>query len=290
MKGTRWFVRPAVAAALACGVPAALIAQTGSASSAPTSLRGCWQADRPLGPTGGAQPVERDSAFRIVVLRDSGRVAFPQVPPLRRRSWEERSFWESTGDSVTLRAFTGLQGWLAALTRLSGPVSGPERLVGRARYLTDAVVAGAEPLRVAVTLTRITCDPTWPPFASTDRTLRAWETTSVLYGEWNVDQPAGVADGVSLPRGVLSMRSLGYSESARLDTNASVPGVARVVVQFVVEVDGRAALSSVKVLASDGEEYTTRVRDALRTIRFRAGRRAGVPVHQLTVQRIELAR
>lgn len=289
MRGTRWFVRPAVCAALACGWPELLFAQTGSASARPSSLRGCWQADRPLGPTGGAQPVERDSAFKIVVLRDSGRVAFPQVPPLRRRLWEERSFWESTGDSVTLRAFTGLQGWLAALTRLSGPVSGPERLVGRARYLTDAVVAGVEPLRVAVTLTRITCNPTWPTVASTDRTLRAWETTSVLYGEWNVDQPAGVADGVTLPRGVLSMRSLGYSESARLDTNA-VPGVARVVVQFVVEADGRAALSSVKVLASDREAYAAHVRDALRTIRFRAGRRAGVPVHQLTVQRIELSR
>jgi hypothetical protein len=203
--------------------------------------------------------------------------------------WEERSFWESTGDSVTLRAFTGLQGWLATLTRLSGPVSGPERLVGRARYLTDAVVAGAEPLRVAVTLTRIACDASWPSVSTTDPALRPWQRGQVFF-EQHVDRPAGVADGVTLPRGVLSMRSLGYSESARLDTNASVPGVARVVVQFVVEADGRAALSSVKVLASDGEAYAARVREALRTIRFRAGRRAGVPVHQLTVQRIELSR
>jgi hypothetical protein len=86
------------------------------------------------------------------------------------------------------------------------------------------------------------------------------------------------------------MRSLGYNESARLDTNGSVPGVARVVVQFVVEADGRAALSSVKVLASDGEAYAARVRDALRTMRFRAALRGGAPVDQLTVQRIELSR
>ncbi len=286
MRGTGWFVRPAVCAALACGVPAVLTAQTGSASARPSSLQGCWQADRPLGPTGGAQPVERDSAFKIVVLRDSGRVAFPLVPPVRRRLWEERSFWESNADSVTVRAFTGLQGWMATLTRLSGPVSGAERLVGRARYLTDAVVAGAEPLRVAVTLTRIACDASWPSVSTTDPPLRPWQRGQVFF-EQHVDRPAGV---VTLPRGVLSMRSLGYNESDRLDTNGSVPGVARVVVQFVVEAEGRAALSSVKVLASDGEAYAARVMDALRTMRFRAALRGGAPVHQLTVQRIELSR
>jgi len=229
--------------------------------------------------------VERDALFNTLLLRDSGRVALPLVGAGKRRTWEARSYWETHGESVTLRVFTGMQGWLADLV----PTAGGRTLAGSARYLSDAVVVGAEALRVAVTLTRIDCDPAWPTIATTDRALRPWQRGQAFL-EQQVDRPAMIADGVALPSGLVAVRALRHNENGRLDANDLRPGVARVVLQFVVESDGRADASSVKVLASDGDVFTARAKEALRTMRFRPGLRGGVAVHQLTAQRFEVRR
>jgi hypothetical protein len=55
---------------------------------------------------------------------------------------------------LSIRVFTGLVGW--DLTILAEG----DLYVGRARYLTDVVVADAEPLRVRVRAAREACPPT----------------------------------------------------------------------------------------------------------------------------------
>lgn len=64
----------------------------------------------------------------------------------------------------------------------------------------------------------------------------------------------------------------------------------RVVLQFVVESDGRADASSVKVLASDGEEYTARVQRLRDVLRFAPTMFRGAAVHQVAQQRFEVRR
>lgn len=122
-------------------------------------VQGCWRTDRPLGPTGGEEPVPRDSLFRTVVLQDSGHIAFPLVPARQQSMWVRRSYWYSRGgDSLTVRHFTGLQGWNALLVRAPSGDS----MHGTATYLSDAIVVGREPDRVTVSFTRIDCEAGWP--------------------------------------------------------------------------------------------------------------------------------
>ncbi|MEQ1692426.1 MAG: hypothetical protein ABMA00_14130, partial [Gemmatimonas sp.] len=219
-------------------------------------IAGCWHADRPLGPTGGVEPVARDSAFRTFVLQDSGRVAIPVISEGERWMWEGRSSWAIRDDSVTLRVFTGLQGWDARLARTPDGRS----LRGMARYLSDVVVLGRAPTVVPVTLTRVLCEASWPSVATTAPSLRPWQRGERLFVEQQVDRPAVRSTHVSLPEDIVAVRALRYDEHAKLDANEIRTGVARVVLQFVVESDGRVDTSSIKVLASDGAEYTARVR------------------------------
>ncbi len=249
-------------------------------------VTGCWQANRPLGPTGGAQPVERDAAFAVLVLRDSGRVALPLVDARERRMWEDRSYWEMRGDSVTLQVFTGLQGWRASLR----PTVRHDGMTGRARYLSDAIVRGAAPLRVAVSLTRIECLPEWPSVRSTTRALRRWERGEQLFLPQRVDRRASLPSDVRLPRGVVFMRELRDDERARLDTAGATPTVGRVVLQFVVESDGRADPVGIKVLATDAASDAKRAIELLRSIRFLPALYKGAAVHQLSMFRIDVRR
>lgn len=186
----------------------ALLAAKPLLAQAVPTLAGCWRADRPLGPGGGVESVERDAAYRTVVLQDSGRVALPLIPEREQSLWTERSYWGLRGDSVTLRVFTGLQGWDARLARTPGG----RTLVGSARYLSDAIVVGAPPISVPVTLTRITCDASWPSVATNARPLRPWQRGEALYFERQVDRPAAID-----PR-LLSLRE--SWRSGRLNTTS----------------------------------------------------------------------
>ncbi|WP_310570652.1 hypothetical protein [Gemmatimonas sp.] len=247
------------------------------------SVTGCWQASRPLGPTGGALSVPRDAPFTTIVLRDSGRVVLPRLNDRERVMWEARSYWEAHRDSVEVQVFTGLQGWRAELSARRLPVA----MQGTATYLTDVLVANAAPLQVAVTLSRTPCQADWATLPITTRIPRSWERGKQPYLEFQVERPAALAAGVKLPKGVRSMRALGRHENS--DARTDRPEV--VVVQFIVESDGRADTSSLKLLYADGARASARARDAvaeiLASVRFTPPMVGGKAVNQLATWRIE---
>ena len=261
-----------------------------ASSSATAQLRGrmpvvtgCWQASRPLGPTGGALSVPRDAPFTTIVLRDSGRVVLPLLTGRERAMWEARSHWEASGDSVVVRVFTGLQGWRAQLSSRELPAV----MRGSATYLTDAIVANAAPLTVGVTLARGACDSAWATLPITTQIPRSWERGKPVYLENQVERPAALAAGTKLPKGVRSMRPLGYNEKS--DAGADRPDV--VVAMFIVESNGRADLNSLKLRYADGEPGSARVRDEiaaqLAAVRFSPPMVGGQAVNQLAAWRIE---
>jgi len=258
----------------------------GAQSAREASLTGCWQASRPLGPTGTTQALEREAGFVTFILRNGGRVSLPRLEIRQRQRWEERSYWNVVGDSVTLQAFTGLQGWLATLVQSANGRS----LTGRATYLSDAIVAGAKPLGVLVTLTRVVCEPGWPAVDTIAGALRPWQRGEYVHFAGRVDTRAAVLRGTSLPRGVVAVRELGDEEHSRLDPPEPGASVGRVVLQVVIEKDGRAYATSAKVLATDGEPFTARALDALGQLRFFPARREGSSVHQLAALRMEVRR
>ncbi|WP_206044665.1 hypothetical protein [Gemmatimonas groenlandica] len=258
-------------------------AQSGTRVS---TVTGCWKASRPLGPTGGALSVPRDAPFTSIVLRDSGRVVLPLLNDRERAMWEARSYWSASGDSVDLTIFTGLQGWR---TRLSTRAL-PNAMAGTATYLTDVIVANAAPLQVAVTLSRAPCQADWATLPITTRIPRSWERGQQPYFEFQVERAAALATGVKLPKGVRSMRALGRNETS--DARADRPEI--VVAMFIVESNGRADTSSLKLLYADGAPGTARARDAvaaiLASLRFTPPMVGGQAVNQLATWRIELVK
>ena len=246
-------------------------------------VTGCWHASRPLGPTGGALSVPRDAPWTTIVLRDSGRVVLPLLTGRERAMWEARSHWETLGDSVEVRVFTGLQGWRAQLSARELPAI----MKGSATYLTDGIAGNAAPLTVGVTLARGACDAAWAALPITTQIPRSWERGKPVYFEHQVERPAALAAGTKLPKGVRSMRPLGYNEKsdARLDR----PDV--VVAQFIVESNGRADKSSLKLRYADGEPGHVRIFNEiaalLASVRFAPPMVGGQVVHQLTQWRIE---
>ena len=270
---------------LALLASSALPAQSRGVIGDESTLRGCWRTDRPLGPTGGATPVDRDAGFTVFVLRDSGRIALPVVSERERRMWETRSWWRVQNDTLSLRVFTGLQGWDA---RVPG-ASAKRALRGSARYLTDVVVAGAVPTVVPVTLTRIACEAEWPSARSTASSLRPWERDQQLYFENRVDEPAAVRAG-KLPPGLRAIRALRFDERAQPDSMDIRRGVAPIFVQFVVEADGRTDGTHIKLLGTQGNADTARIRRMVSALRFTPARIKGVAVHQLAQMRLDLAR
>ncbi len=247
------------------------------------SVTGCWQASRPLGPTGGALSVPRDAPFTTIVLRDSGRVVLPRLNDRERVMWEARSYWEAHRDSVEVQVFTGLQGWRAELSARRLPVA----MQGTATYLTDVLVANAAPLQVAVTLSRTPCQADWATLPITTRIPRSWERGKPVYFEHQVERPAALAAGVRLPKGVRSMRPLGFNE--RSDARADRPEI--VVAQFIVESNGRADTSAIKLFYADGEPGPVRVQHEIATllaaVRFTPPMVGGQAVNQLAQWRIE---
>lgn len=250
------------------------------------SLKGCWEAGRPLGPTGTTQSLGREAAFTTFVLQVGGRVLLPRLERQAREMWERASYWNVDGDSVTLTVFTGLNGWSAALTR----VMDGGTLSGRATYLTDVIVAGAEPLRVPVTVRRIPCEPSWPSVDTVARALRPWQRGEPIFFPQQADTRAAMLQGVALPRGVVAVRELRDDEYSRLDPLEPGARVGRVVLQVVIEKDGRASVERVKVLATDGEPFTARGLAAVAALRFTPARYKGSAVHQLAMLRLEIRR
>lgn len=127
------------------------------------TVTGCWQASRPLYPTGEKPIIPPDQVhsgeweWALFALRDSGRVALPLVNDQVRATWEPRSDWQLRADSVDLTVSTGLKGWkvrLAAREQLS-------EMKGYATYLNDAAGSSEARLRWAVTLRRTVCKPAW---------------------------------------------------------------------------------------------------------------------------------
>lgn len=261
------------------------VASTSHAQSRASVPRvtGCWQASRPLGPTGGALAVPRDAPFATMVLRDSGRVVLPLLADRERTIWERRSYWQVQGDSISLAVFTGLQGWRAQL-------SVPERsdvMRGRATYLTDAIVANAAPLTVDVTLSRITCERAWTDLRITTPLPRSWERGEAVYFEFQVERPAALVADARLPDGVRSMRAMGLNETP--DARGDRPEV--VVAQFIVQPNGRADTSAVKLLDAHGERRDPKLHREIATllasVRFTPPMVGGKAVHQSAEWRIE---
>lgn len=259
---------------------ASVRAQSGTRVS---TVTGCWQASRPLGPTGGALSVPRDAPFTSIVLRDSGRVVLPLLNDRERAMWEARSYWSASGDSVDLTIFTGLQGWR---TRLSTRAL-PNAMAGTATYLTDVIVANTAPLQVAVNLSRAPCQADWATRPITTRIPRSWERGQQPYFEFQVERPAALAAGTKLPMGVRSMRALGRDEQS--DARADRPEI--VVAMFIVASDGRVDTGWLKLLYADGAPGPAHARDAvaaiLASVRFTPPMVGGQAVNQLATWRIE---
>lgn len=97
-------------------------------------------------------PERGDSSWAIVGLFADGRVTRPLLPPQRY----DRSTWRMQGDSLHLRVFDCLVGWNVAA------VGDSLGYTGIATYLTDVVVAGAQPHRIPVHLEPTPCPTTRP--------------------------------------------------------------------------------------------------------------------------------
>ncbi len=273
----------AISACLLSAISPAVSPAMAQSSARVPVVTGCWQWSRPLGPTGGALAVPRDAPFTTIVLRDSGRVVLPLLSGRERTMWEARSYWESSGDSVEVRVFTGLQGWRAQLSARELPTT----MNGSATYLTDAIDVNAAPLTVAVTLARRACESVWAALPITTRIPRRWERGKPLYFESQVERPAALVVGAPLPKGVRSMRPLGAKE--RSDARADRPEI--VVAQFIVESNGQADTSAIKLFYADGEPGPVRVHTEiaalLASVRFTPPMVGGLAVNQLAIWRIE---
>ena len=115
---------------------------------------GCYRADRLLGYSASGAPEGGDSAWRYFRLAADSQVMRPAL--VSARLWT-RSGWAVRGDTLHVRLFTGLNGWDLALV---GATAG--RYVGRAKYLSDAVVRGAAPLYVPVQVRLAPCPVALP--------------------------------------------------------------------------------------------------------------------------------
>lgn len=272
-----------IAASLWC--LASTAASTATAQTA-APVAGCWRTDRPLGPTGGSAPVDRDSLFRTVVLQDSGHVAFPLLGPSNQSAmWTRRSFWRTRGDSVIVRFFTGLQGWDATLVRAADG----HAMRGTATYLSDAIAVGHAPTRVVVTFAGVACEPAWPGTRSVRPPLRPWERDEHAFFASQVDRPAALLPNSPLPRGTIASRAVRHDEHAS-DSTDRRRGSVRIVLQFMIEKDGRADTTRLRVLFADDSTGAREVARSLPAMRFAPALVKGQPVHQLAQWVFELRR
>jgi outer membrane biosynthesis protein TonB len=88
------------------------------------------------------------------------------------------------------------------------------------------------------------------------------------YFEYQVEQPVTLVSGIS-PRYPDSLRTAGMGE---------------VLVQFVVDAEGRPDVSTFKVLKANRREFVLAVRLALPAMRFQAARKDGRAVKQIVQQ------
>jgi hypothetical protein len=144
----------------------ALSVTVGGASLRPAVLaEGCYRFDRPLGHSASGNLERADSTWYSLELREAGAVVRPHLQNAYwRDQYARNSSWRAAGDTLFIRVSTGLVGWDLALALEGG------QYVGRARYLTDAIDVGAEPLFVPVRGVREVCQkdrspPPAPPAA-----------------------------------------------------------------------------------------------------------------------------
>jgi hypothetical protein len=232
----------------------------GAARTQPRPVDGCWRADPALGySAGGVQESDADSR-RVLVLHPGGAVTRPLLgrPTVRAAHgedvrWAERSGWARDGDTLHVRVFDGLVGWRLALTRVGAGYA------GTATYLTDVVVRGQPPHRIAVRMTRMRC----PVGVNARQRLRAG---------WHPDR-APVYFASQVDRAAALLR-----ESPR---PAAAGATGEVLVQYVVDRRGRVDENAVKTLRSDGEVLSAAVLRVLPRLRYRPAERDGQPVAQL---------
>jgi hypothetical protein len=263
-------------------------AQDSAARRHPAAIEGCWEADRAL----MAQLVDlsEDRATRLLILSPGGGVGRPLLP-LREAQlmWEPRSAWSVTGDSVHLRVSTGQVGWDARLALSPGG----DRLQGRARYLTDAIVRGRSPESVSLSLARVLCNPTWRrPDTSANYSARR---NGQPYFASQVTRQAARDPQVALPAGMQRVRLLDEAEEATW--NAFVHRVREsaeptLIVSAVIEADGRVHPSTVVVREKSGSVPTgapAQVPALLREVRFVPAQRENAPVAVLAYLVVVLA-
>lgn len=113
---------------------------------------GCYRFNRPMGHSAAGHLERSTPGWWTLELQPEGQAWRPNLTAAEQRMWIRGSSWSRTGDTVWVRLSTGLVGWDIALTPISGDTLG-----GMARYLTDAIVVGSEPLRVPVVAVKEHC-------------------------------------------------------------------------------------------------------------------------------------
>lgn len=254
----------------------------------PAAIEGCWEADRAL--MAPLNDASQDRAHRLLILAPGGGVGRPLLPISEAQMmWEPRSAWSVAGDSVNLRVFTGLVGWDARLVRSQNG----NRLQGRARYLTDVVVAGWTPELVSLSLVRVRCDSSWRrPDTSANHAARREGT---VWFASQVTRAAVLNSSVALPKQFRRVDVLGAHEEnagweplVRRVTQAAEPVV---LVSAVIEADGRIHPSSVnvrKASPSMTSAHLATVPALLGQVRFTPAQRNGEPVGVLALLALEL--
>ena len=111
----------------------------------------CLRFMQPIGYSASGALEKGDTAWYVLQLRDSGKVARPLFPRPQREAWTRSSRWTSTGDTLRIRVSDGLAGWDISMWRAR------KGFAGVASYLSDARVAGAVAPRMNVEAVEIAC-------------------------------------------------------------------------------------------------------------------------------------
>ena len=105
-----------------------------------------------------------------------------------------------------------------------------------------------------------------------------------------MERIAAIRPDSPLPAGTIATRTLGYYESAKVDSASLAAGVARVIVQIMVEKDGRADPTHVTILATSDWAAARIVKSAVARLRFEPALYSGQPVHQSAIWVFDLRR
>lgn len=113
---------------------------------------GCYRFNRPMGHSAAGHLERATPGWWTLELQPAGRAWRPHLTVAEQRMWIRGSSWRRLGDTVRVLLSTGLVGWDIALTPIR-----EDTLSGTARYLTDGIVVGSEPLRIPVVAVKEHC-------------------------------------------------------------------------------------------------------------------------------------